>query len=129
MWDVPTGVRPFKVHICIFYLYYSSSPERILPDQHGCHKPGDSEPENLAGAATEPFVTCSLSGPMLLALKEARLVLDLPATSVAVERGMKDVTDVVHLCVDSLERDGAVFQKVSSRKMYPLERRNKTSGT
>ena len=83
----------------------------------------------LASAATEPPVTRSLSGPMLLALKETPLVLDLPATSVAVERGVKDVTEVATLCVDSLERDGAVFQKVSSRKMYPLERRNKTSGT
>jgi hypothetical protein len=82
----------------------------------------------LASAATEPPVTRCLSGPQLLAFRETPLVLDLPATSVAVERGVKDVTEVATLCTDSLERDGAVFQKVASRKIYPLEGRNRTFG-
>ena len=30
VWDTPTGVRPFKVHVCIFYLYYSSSPREKI---------------------------------------------------------------------------------------------------
>ena len=82
----------------------------------------------LTSAATEPPITRCLTGRELLAFLQTPLVLDLPATSVAVERGVKDVTKVGPLCVDSVERDGAVFKKVASRVMYPLERRNRAYG-
>ena len=45
VWDAPTGVRPFKVHKSIFVFTTVHPPERRLPDQHGCYKPGDFELE------------------------------------------------------------------------------------
>ena len=79
-------------------------------------------------AVTEPPCTRSLSGPQLLALQERPLQLMLPACSVAVERGVKDVTEVALLATDCKERDGIVFQKLASRKKNPLERRNRVWG-
>ena len=82
----------------------------------------------LSCLATEPPVTRSLSGPGLQCFLTTPMKLDLPGTSVAVERGVKDVTEAETLCVDSVERDGAVFHKMTSRKQAPLERRNNAYG-
>ena len=49
--------------------------------------------------------TRSLSGPQLLTLIKSSLDLVLPAISVTVERGVKDVTDAATLCTNSKERD------------------------
>ena len=76
-------------------------------------------------ACTEPPITRSLSGPRLLSLEEAPLELNLPACSVAVERGVKDVTEAAQVCSDSKERDGVIFQKFASRKKNPYKNRNK----
>ena len=82
----------------------------------------------LASAATEPPTTCSLSGPKLLQFLDHPLQLDLPACSVAVERGVKEVTLAADVCADSKERDGLVFQKIASREKYKYENRNKVYG-
>lgn len=79
-------------------------------------------------AETEPPCTRSLSGAQLLALEEAPLQLRVPACSVAVERGVKDVTEAAMLATDSKERDGIVFNKLSSRKKVPYDKRNKVWG-
>ena len=47
--------------------------------------------------------TRSLSGAQLLALEEEPLQLRVPACSVAVERGVKDVTEAAMLASDSKE--------------------------
>ena len=46
----------------------------------------------------------------------------------AVERGVKDVTEAAMLASDSKERDGIVFNKLFSRKKVPYEKRNKVWG-
>ena len=79
-------------------------------------------------AVTEPPFTRYLSGPKLMAFHQTPLKLSLPACSVAVERGVKDVTEAALVCTDSRERDGLVFQKSKSREKNPLTRRNKVWG-
>ena len=79
----------------------------------------------LASSATEPPYTRSFSGPQLRAILDEPLLLDLPACSVAVERAVKEVTSASAVCADSLERDGIIFQKMRSRKQFPLNNRNK----
>ena len=79
-------------------------------------------------AETEPPCTRSLSGAQLLALEEEPLQLRVPACSVAVERGVKDVTEAAMRASDSKERDGIVFNKLFSRKKVPYEKRNKVWG-
>ena len=61
----------------------------------------------------------------LLSLEEEPLQLNLPATSVAVERAVKDVTKAAAICSDSKERDGLIFQFAASRKKVPYDKRNK----
>ena len=78
----------------------------------------------LASSATEPPYTRSFSGPQLLSILEEPLVLDLPASSVAVERSVKEVTSASAVCADSVERDGLIFLKMNSRKQFPLVKRN-----
>ena len=82
----------------------------------------------VKGAMTEPPCTKTLSGPQLLALKEEPLQVRLPACSVAVERGVKDVTEAALVATDARERDGIVFQKLASRKRLPYSTRNKVWG-
>ena len=82
----------------------------------------------IQDAVTEPPITWALSGSQLLDLRERPLQIRLPGCSVAVERGVKDVTEAALLATDSLERDGIVFQKMESRKKYPLRNRNKVKG-
>ena len=84
--------------------------------------------QGVREAVTEPPCTRTLSGAQLLALKEEPLQLGLPACSVAVERGVKDVTEAALLATDSRERDGIVFQKIASRKKNPGSNRNKVWG-
>ena len=76
-------------------------------------------------AGTEPSLTRSLAGPMLMSLKEKPLELDLPAGSVAVERGVKEVTEASIVCTDKVERDGLIFQKISARQKNPYKNRNR----
>ena len=76
-------------------------------------------------AVTEPVFTRSFSGPQLLSLEQKPLPLSLPAVSVAVERGVKDVTQASLMCSDSTERDGVILQKIKSRKLNPNENRNR----
>ena len=78
----------------------------------------------LASAATEPPITRSLSGPKLLEFLLQPLQCDLPACSIAVERGVKEVTQAAAVCADGEERDGLVFQKIISREKYKLDYRN-----
>ena len=82
----------------------------------------------LSEAQTEPPVTRGLSGPQLLALEHTPLVLNLPGNTVSVERGVKEVTSAAAVCADSRERDGIIFQKLSSRKKNPLAKRNLVYG-
>ena len=82
----------------------------------------------VKGAVSEPPCTRTLSGPQLLALKEEPLEVRVPACSVAVERGVKDVTEAALVATDARERDGIVFQKLASRKKMPLSNRNKVWG-
>ena len=82
----------------------------------------------LASATTEPPMTRSLSGPKLLEFLEQPLRCELPACSVAVERGVKEVTQAAAVCADGEERDGLVFQKIISREKYKLEYRNNVYG-
>ena len=82
----------------------------------------------LAEAKTEPPFTRSLTGLQLMSLKEVPLVLDLPACSVAVERCVKEVTEASTLCVDSVERDGLIFQKMSARMKNPYKSKNRVYG-
>ena len=59
--------------------------------------------------------------PPINALKTlCALQLNLPACSVAVERGVKDVTLAAAVCADSKERDGLIFQRIASRKKNSL---------
>ena len=83
---------------------------------------------NMKGAVTEPPCTKTHSGPQLLAIKEEPLHVRLPACSVAVERGVKDVTEAALVATDARERDGIVFQKLASRKRLPYSTRNKVLG-
>ena len=80
--------------------------------------------KSVKEAVTEPPCTRTFTGPQLLALKEEPLKLRLPSCSVAVERGVKDVTEAVLMATDSKERDGIVFNKLSSRKKMPYRNRN-----
>ena len=79
----------------------------------------------VESAGTEPVYTRTFSGPQLLSMEEEPLQLNLPATSVAVERTVKDVTKAAAICSDSKERDGLIFQFAESRKKVPYDKRNK----
>ena len=79
----------------------------------------------VESAVTEPVHTRTFSGPQLLSMEEEPLQLNLPATSVAVERAVKDVTKAAAICSDSKERDGLIFQFAESRKKVPYDKRNK----
>ena len=54
-----------------------------------------------------------------MALKDQPLLLDLPANSVAVEKGIKDITKAANVCCDSKERDGLIFMKIGAREKIP----------
>ena len=82
----------------------------------------------LENAETEPPLTRSLSGPQLLAFLKNPLKTLLPGNSVAVERGVRDVTLAAAACSDGKERDGLVFQKKASREKNPLAMRNRVYG-
>ena len=82
----------------------------------------------LENAETEPPLTRSLSGPQLLALVKSPLKTSLPGNSVAVERGVRDVTLASAVCCDSKERDGLIFQKKASRERNPRAFRNRVYG-
>ena len=77
--------------------------------------------------STEPPLTRHMTGVQLLALKTAPLQVDLPVTSVVVERGVKDVTRGSTVCVDAEEQDGFNMQTISARKRNLVNDRNKTS--
>lgn len=79
----------------------------------------------VEAAVTEPVYTRSMKGTELLSLKEVPLKLSLPATSVAVERAVKDVTQAAAACSSSRERDGLIFQLAESREKVPYKSRNK----
>ena len=79
----------------------------------------------VALAMTEPVYTKALFGPKLLSLEKVPLQLNLPACSVAVERGVMDVTQAAAICSDSRERDGLIFQHVISRKKTSYAKRNR----
>ena len=83
----------------------------------------------LEKAETEPPLTSSLSGPQLLSLEQNPLKTSLPGNSVAVERGVRDVTLAAAVCCDSKERDGLIFQKKASREKNPRAFRNRVYGT
>ena len=82
----------------------------------------------LENAETEPPLTRSLSGPQLLALVKSPLKTSLPGNSVAVERGVRDVTLAATVCCDMKERDGLIFQKKASREKKPISLRNRVYG-
>ena len=131
VWDSPSGVRPFKV--LLIQLCFNHN---ILFSQREDHEVNldalTLQTLNiipLSEARTEPPVTRGLSGPQLLSLKESPLKLNLPGNTVSVERGVKDVTGAASVCADSKERDGVIFQKITSRKKHPLARRNRVYGT
>ena len=91
-WSKASGVRPFK-----------QNHHKINMDTMSL------ETLNAMGiqeAVTEPPITQALSGSQLLDLRERPLQIRLPGCSVAVERGVKDVTEAALLATDSLERDG-----------------------
>ena len=79
-------------------------------------------------AKTEPPLTRNLSGPQLLAFVKNPLKTALPANSVAVERGVRDVTLAATVCCDMKERDGLIFQKKASREKNPISLRNRVYG-
>ena len=94
-WSTASGIRPFK-----------QNHHKINMDALSL------ETLNAMGiqeAVTEPPITQALSGSQLLDLRERPLQIRLPGCSVAVERGVKDVTEAALLATDSLERDGIVF--------------------
>ena len=82
----------------------------------------------LENAKTEPPLTRSLSGPQLLAFLKNPLKTSLPGNSVAVERGVRDVTLAAAACSDGKERDGLIFQKKASREKNPRALRNRVYG-
>ena len=79
----------------------------------------------LSEATTEPPLTMNLSGPQLLSFLTSPLKTDLPVMSVAVERAVKEVTRVAERASSAVERDGIVFQTISSRQKNPYEDRNR----
>ena len=83
----------------------------------------------LEDTMTEPPMTRSMSGSQLLAFEHCPLKTSLPGNSVAVERGVRDVTLASAVCSDSKERDGLIFQKKASREKNPLSSRNRVYGT
>ena len=87
VWDTPTRVRPFKRED--HQVNMAALSIQTL----------NKKPINLA--ETEPPATKGLSGFELMALKDQPLLLDLPANSVAVERGIKDITKAANVCCDS----------------------------
>ena len=114
VWETNSGVRPFKrEHHQVNMNATSLETLNINP---------------LTSSLTEPPTTRSLSGPDLLKFLEQPLQLDLPACSVAVERGVKEVTEAAIVCVDSEERDGLVFQKIASRDMFNIKDKNNVYG-
>ena len=80
---------------------------------------------HISQAITEPPTTRGLTGSQLSAFREEPIQLNLPACSVAVERGVKDVTEAALKCTDSDQRDGIIFQKIEARKKNPYKNRNK----
>ena len=112
VWETNSVVRPFKrEHHQVNMNATSLETLNINP---------------LTSALTEPPTTRSLSGPDLLKFLEQPLQLDLPACSVAVERGVKEVTETDS--ADSEERDGLVFQKIASRDMFNIKDKNNVYG-
>ena len=75
--------------------------------------------KNIREAVTKPPHTRSLSGPQLLAFLHNPLLVNLPVSSVAVERGVKDVTEAAIVCSDSMVRDSVILQKVAARQPVP----------
>ena len=74
---------------------------------------------SVKDAVTEPPFTRNVFGPKLMAFNQRHLELSLPACSVAVERGVKDVTEAALVCTDRRERDSLVFQKAMSCEKNP----------
>ena len=64
---------------------------------------------------TEPPVTMKLSDGELESLLTEPLSTNLPVSSVAVERAVRDVSDVSHRSICSEKRDGMIFLTLQSR--------------
>ena len=79
----------------------------------------------LSEATMEPPLTLNLNGPQLLSFLTSPLKTDLAVMSVAVERAVKEVTRVAEKASSAVERDGIVFQTISSRQKNPYENRNR----
>ena len=114
-WDTPTGVQPFKIFV--FIIVQSNSAQTFFNQyinanifQRGDHQINmkatslqNLNVKNIKEAFTEPPHTWCLSGSELVRLMQEPLVVDLPVSSMAVERGIKEVTEAAVVCSDSVE--------------------------
>ena len=71
---------------------------------------------SLENAQTEPPLTRNLSEQQLLKILHDPMLVELPLTSVAVERDVKLTTAVSTLSADSKERDGSSMHKCKEEK-------------
>ena len=56
---------------------------------------------------------------VLVGLLEEPLNVDLPLSTVAVERAVKDTTVAARVCADPAEQDGFTFQTTAARAKHP----------
>ena len=79
---------------------------------------------DLTKAQTEPPVTIGMSNDELDKALETPLNLQLPVSSMAVERGVKIVTRAANVTADPVEQDGFSFQTIAAVKKNSVKNRN-----
>ena len=81
---------------------------------------------DLTKAQTEPPVTIGMmSNDELDQALETPLNLQLPVSSMAVERGVKIVTRAANVTADPVEQDGFSFQTIAAVKKNSVKNRKK----
>ena len=73
---------------------------------------------DLGLANTEPPLTQSLTENITRLLEEP-LSIELPLSTVAVERAVKDITAAARVCTDPAEQDGVTMQAIAARARHP----------
>ena len=93
---------------------FRRSDWEINPD---CSSLSDLCRKPIHDVCTEPPYTMSLSDQELESILLEPLVVDLPLTTVSVERAIKEVTRASKAASNSLERDGVIHQTLKARNL------------
>lgn len=83
---------------------------------------------DLGLADTEPPLTQSLTDDDITGLLEEPLSIELPLSTVAVERAVKDITAAARVCTDPAEQDGVTMQAIAARARHPYSDRDRRRG-